>query len=470
MTQLAPPKILKINLMSLTPLEGYGQNPYPEQPWRFTGELFVEPQLHSDTRTARPGIYNGLDVMVGDYILTEGPKILKIISITSQDEDQVICTFEDKDRLNSSVDSFQTGESAIPIGLGLLFTVRNGLPILYPLPENIDLYSVDDLISIIGRFFYSENGFLVGSGPTGPAGPTGPTAPAINYKGSVDNTIDLPLNGNTPNDAYYVISTGITWVWDGTEWFSIGQVQMGPTGPTGIRGPTGPQGASINLIGSVETVADLPISTNNQINDVYYVVSRGDFWAWNGTTWFSIGQIRGPQGATGPTGAQGNQGPIGPTGTRGPTGARGFQGDIGPTGATGPQGERGFQGEQGEIGPPGSAGDPGPTGPTGPGIVYRGSVDTIAELPMTNNQVNYVYYVTGRGDFWMWNGTQWDSIGQILPGPTGPTGPQINKLSEINDVLADLADDGSVLIFDTSVEKWIASRLLVKQIVDGGDY
>lgn len=468
MTQLTPPKLLRINLLSLSPLEEYGQEPYAEQPWKFSAEIFIEPQLHSDNRTPRPGIYNGLDVRVGDYILTEGPKILKIIEITAQDEDQVFCNLEDKDRLNSSIDSVQTGESAIPLGPGLLFTVENGLPILYPLPDNIDLYSIDDLISVIGRFFYSENGFLGGTG--GPTGPTGPQGGAINYKGSVNTAGDLPPNGNIVNDAYYVISTGITWVWNGTEWFSIGQIQTGPTGPTGSRGPTGSQGSSINLIGSVETVADLPMSSDNQINDVYYVVSRGDFWAWNGTTWFSIGQIRGPQGVTGPTGAKGNDGPIGPTGTRGPTGARGFQGATGATGATGPQGERGFQGEQGEIGPQGAKGDPGATGPTGPGIVYKGSVATIGNLPLTNNNINDVYYITGRGDFWAWNGTSWSSIGQILPGPTGPTGPAINKLSDIGDVSALHADDGSVLIFDMLTETWIASRLLVKQIVDGGDY
>lgn len=63
-----------------------------------------------------------------------------------------------------------------------------------------------------------------------------------------------------------------------------------------------------------------------------------------------LGQVVGPQGPQGKTGAQGPQGdpgPQGPQGEKGETGARGPQGVKGDTGAQGPQGARGPQGEPG---------------------------------------------------------------------------------------------------------------------------
>lgn len=450
MSQLPPPRVLKVSLISLAPLESWGQNPYPSQPWRFTGEIFVEPQLHSDTRTPRPGIYNGLDVAVGDYIYTNDAKILLITAISTQDEDQVFCTLEDRFRLNSSVDAQQDGESAIALGEGIIFTAPNGLPVLYPLPGSLTTISFEDLLEVIGRFFYTD-GTTLGSGggatgPTGSSGVTGPTGPigALRWRGSVDNVASLPASGNVINDAFYVLSNGQSYVWNGTEWFSIGQVQQGPTGSTGpgITGPTGSQGASINLKGSVTNTTDLPTS-GNIINDTYYVTSRGDFWAWNGVSWFSIGQILGP---TGPTGARGNIGPTGSQGSIGPTGSKGPTGWTGPS-VTGPTGPQGFQGEVGEIGPQGPAGDLGATGPTGAtgaqgaSLVFKGSVNNVGDLPSSGNNQNDAYYVISTGIVWVWNGTQWVDVGQIkgptgaagsigptgsqgVTGPTGPTGAQ----------------------------------------------
>lgn len=64
-----------------------------------------------------------------------------------------------------------------------------------------------------------------------------------------------------------------------------------------------------------------------------------------------LGQVVGPQGATGP------QGPKGDTGSRGPQGPKGDTGDTGPQGA---------KGDTGAKGPQGPKGDTGATGPQGP--------------------------------------------------------------------------------------------------------
>lgn len=121
-----------------------------------------------------------------------------------------------------------------------------------------------------------------------------------------------------------------------------------------------------------------PADTSNpQYGNVFVYVGT-NFIA---SGWTNIGSIQGPvgpQGETGPAGAQGPEGPTGPqgptgqTGATGPAGPTGPQGPIGPQGTTGeagptgPQGEVGPQGIQGPAGPQGTTGEIGPAGPTGP--------------------------------------------------------------------------------------------------------
>jgi Collagen triple helix repeat (20 copies) len=96
--------------------------------------------------------------------------------------------------------------------------------------------------------------------------------------------------------------------------------------------------------------------------------------------------------------------------------------NLPPPGTTGPQGP---------IGPTGAAGPVGPTGavgPPGPSVTIKGSVPTVGDLPPSAN-VNDGYIVDATGDLYVWNGTSWTDVGQIVgpPGPVGaqgPTGPQ----------------------------------------------
>lgn len=109
--------------------------------------------------------------------------------------------------------------------------------------------------------------------------------------------------------------------------------------------------------------------------------ASGNTWIWDGTSW---NLVRVAAGATGPTGATGPQGPVG---------------------ATGPQ------------------------GPQGTSISMKGSVPTIATLPSVGNQVNDAYIVDADGDLYVWSGSIWSSVGQIVgpqgaTGPAGATGPQ----------------------------------------------
>jgi hypothetical protein len=185
----------------------------------------------------------------------------------------------------------------------------------------------------------------------------------------------------------------------------------GPQGPIGPQGPQGPQGVAVDLQGSVALVASLP-TTGNSVNDAYIVDEDGDLYVWNGSSWYSAGQIVGPQGPQGPQGIQGPKGDTGaastvagPTGPQGPQGLQGPKGDTGdastvagptgPTGLTGPTGPTGPQGPQGLKGDTGLTGPTGPTGPQGPQGIQGLKGDTGA---------------TGAAS--------------SVPGPIGPSGPQ----------------------------------------------
>lgn len=92
-----------------------------------------------------------------------------------------------------------------------------------------------------------------------------------------------------------------------------------------------------------------------------------------------LGNVMGPQGPKGDTGAIGPQGPRGETGAQGPQGEKGETGPRGPQGIqgeTGPQGPKGATGKTGPQGPKGDTGPEGPQGPQGP----TGKVDANTQV------------------------------------------------------------------------------------------
>ena len=131
--------------------------------YRWTVTLDIpEALVHSSHETTRQFLYDGRDIEVGDYIATSNDgKFLKIISITSQTNQSCVCIAEDEDRLNTFQDTTGQANGAIPKQEGFLFEVKNGYPILYPLPP--DLLSVFPNIGaqILSRFlFRSKTGTL----------------------------------------------------------------------------------------------------------------------------------------------------------------------------------------------------------------------------------------------------------------------------------------------------------------------
>jgi len=182
----------------------------------------------------------------------------------------------------------------------------------------------------------------------------------------------------------------------------------------GIVGPTGPQGVSLNVLGSVPTVGDLP-ATGNTANDAYIVQADGELYVWN-ESWSSVGQIVGPTGPTGPTG------PVGLTGPTGPTGAPGDASTV--AGPTGPQGDASTV--AGPTGPTGAPGDAstvaGPTGPTGADSTVAGPTGPTGPAGADSTVVGPTGPTGADGTLGAIGPTGPTGADSTVVGPTGPTG------------------------------------------------
>ena len=100
--------------------------------WRLT--LTVTAQQHGSHLTRDDFIYNGLDVIVGDWIAgaTTGT-CLKIISVEAKSSTSVTCVVEDWLRYNTFKST--TGNGIFGTGAAVIFTLNeNGIPMLDPLP------------------------------------------------------------------------------------------------------------------------------------------------------------------------------------------------------------------------------------------------------------------------------------------------------------------------------------------------
>lgn len=187
---------------------------------------------------------------------------------------------------------------------------------------------------------------------------------------------------------------------------------VGPQGPRGEKGEQGNDGTSLNILGTKESEADLPLSAEK--NDAYLI--NGEMWVFDGTNWNNAGKIQGPQGPQGPVGPQGPRGDPGPQGIKGDPGEKGEQGAQGLKGDTGPQGE------QGPVGPKGEQGDTGARGITfTPVVDSKGNISWSNDGGLENPQtVN----ITGpKGD----TGAKGDVGPQGEKGETGDAGPKGDK-------------------------------------------
>ena len=76
------------------------------------------------------------------------------------------------------------------------------------------------------------------------------------------------------------------------------------------------------------------------------------------------------------------------------------------------------------IGPQGPQGEQGPQGPKGEdgkSVTIKGSKESEAELPQSDNTIGDGYII--NGDLHVWDGSKWNNVGKIQ-GPQGPQGEQ----------------------------------------------
>ena len=128
-------------------------------PYQWNATLTVVAQAHSDpTSTPVANYYTGRNVVVGDWITSDpSGKALKVASITSQTDTQVVCVLQDVDYANALSDETGNLDGMIPNGAGIgayIFSVKNSVPLLGNIPASLpgNLAGSDFVNNIQSRF------------------------------------------------------------------------------------------------------------------------------------------------------------------------------------------------------------------------------------------------------------------------------------------------------------------------------
>ena len=119
--------------------------------WELT--MTVTAVAHGSHLTRTPKVFNGFDVVVGDYIAgaTDG-RALQIVSIISKTATTVVCKAEDRLRYNTFRSSSGSGIFTVPGGAVIFQINENGHPMIDPLPTGI--VSSDFYANVSSRFQY----------------------------------------------------------------------------------------------------------------------------------------------------------------------------------------------------------------------------------------------------------------------------------------------------------------------------
>ena len=224
-----PAKLLSVNIILGSVAKNYNNDSSKPMAWNAT--LTVTPQPHSNFETD-DGFYDGTDIRVGDYVTTTNSGLaLQITSITSANSNVVQCVVEDIDRANALSDPNQGGESKIPNGSGLLFEVKENVPVLYPLPDALPGTFTSTFASQLFNSFHHKKSIgiqgtqgITGTGTQGTTGSQG-TQGIQGIQGRQGITGSQGTQGITGSQG----TQGI-------------QGRQGITGSQGTQGITGSQG------------------------------------------------------------------------------------------------------------------------------------------------------------------------------------------------------------------------------------
>lgn len=158
-----PAKVLPVNVTSAVAVAEWAYDDNQGDPWwtgssnpkayRWEITMTVTNVDHGSHLTRTPRVFNGYDVLVGDFIAgaTDG-RALQIVSISEKTAFTVTCQVEDRLRYNTFRSASGTGIFTIP-GSGVVFQINeNGDPMLDPLPKGI--VSSDFYANVNSRFKY----------------------------------------------------------------------------------------------------------------------------------------------------------------------------------------------------------------------------------------------------------------------------------------------------------------------------
>ena len=215
-------------------------------------------------------------------------------------------------------------------------------------------------------------------------------------KDVLNGKINPEANQGKDGDKYVNTETGDVYVKNNGNWDKEGNIKgpkgdkgeqglQGRDGREGIQGPAGRDGRDGRdgkdfLNGKVN-----PEANQGKDGDKYVNTETGDVYVKNNGNWENEGNIKGPKGDKGETGARGEKGETGARGEKGETGARGEKGETGARGEKGETGARGEKGETGARGEQGIQGEKGDKGDTPEVTTARGkdghSTDITFTLP-----------------------------------------------------------------------------------------
>ena len=156
-----PNKVLAVNVTSVAGRDYWEHANGSNDPWysgssspkyyRWEITFTVTAQGHGSHLTRDDRSYNGLDIVVGDWVGSATSGIcVKVVSITSKTATEVSCVVEDWLRYNTFANS--TGNGIFGLGSAAVFSLNeNGVPMLDPLPTTV---SSSFYATVMSRFQY----------------------------------------------------------------------------------------------------------------------------------------------------------------------------------------------------------------------------------------------------------------------------------------------------------------------------
>jgi hypothetical protein len=156
---IKPAKFIRATFGAVSVAASTSVSGTPGVPYRWNVTLQITSQAHSDNSTTPiAGFYDGRNVAVGDWIVSDGDgRALKVVTISSANANSVSCVLEDYNSYNARKDETGNLDGMIQAGSGIvgyIFEVKNGVPVLSSIPNALpgNLNGTQFAANLISRF------------------------------------------------------------------------------------------------------------------------------------------------------------------------------------------------------------------------------------------------------------------------------------------------------------------------------